>query len=867
MSIDVDINLNLEGTEKSEALLKRMTETLEAQRQEFERINRAGRLEGLQQGEKEVQALTSRLASMANQLRSGADETDELVKGLREVAKASSLVEEKAEGAAKAVRSIPAAGGMARGGSPQGVLYAGSGTVGDVSGDVGTIASNLAGLTGNQNFAVLGGLGDVIEGTLRLRGSAEELAPRLFGQAAANTAVEGTSVAATGGVASFALALAPLAAAGAAAAGAIYLINKSSDDAEAAFVKQAEAERKRTDALIEQRRILESMDAGQIQSKISEIEANNRTYTEARDKAIENLANATNNADLAEKLREANNSGEITDALMKGFAPAGVALEAWNRTILDTDGAISAARDEVEKYKQQLEESSEALANYNAVLKEAQAIQFFNERAGELIQTQRDLAEAEEWRLDVLKQSGDTIRDNIAELERDNKRREESNRILEGRAEGLAETEQKEAYELLQAEIAANNAALDENSEKLAYLTGTALEAARATERMAAATEAFTEAVDEFERVDAEFKSSVQDRIKAQADTIRAENALAEVQAKRLEDDTRNAERARQEQSILDQIDAAKQVAAAAKVADNVAKIRDDGYAKEADITADYLNDTAKALRDYNKSVSELNRDFERDDLREIEDYNLSRFRLARDLETGLFEAARKNDVSSFITQRARGANQIGDFDTDFNKDQRRDIEDRDESLKDLRANLQAESAERANAAQLAIQQTRAEVQQRIAVEQEGAIQRITQVEILQQRLAELDALHAAEDEQRRRAEQDKALRDNAANADIRYGQALQTEAILRNQAAIAGQNVGIAFLNTAVETITRGLNAFGFDNAGRGGTSNNFNFSGMQIGAGVSPDYVKDQVRQGVQAGIDQTGKRGGTVFRIREA
>lgn len=880
MAVDVDINLNLEGTERSESLLKRMTDTIQAQRKELETLNRVGQLEGLKQGEREVNALTGRLAAMAKEMQHGSNESDELVKNLRDVANAAGLVEEKAENAAKAVAKIPSSGAVAstrhnRNARPSGVYFAGSGTTGDVAGDIGTLGSNLGSITGSSELAALGTIGDLVEGSLRLRGSVQELNQALALQSAANAAVQGSAAgaatgttAAAGGLTALALAALPIVAVGAAIGAGFLILKDNIEDSKDALEATIKAEKDRTESIQRQREYLESLTLAenarqqkQNQQLIDDLFAEGEAIRAAFGDAAPGAGFASG---LNQTANEMQRSGNIFKQVMGTVTDA---------VIHDSVDPLQTAVDDLEKINQQILDLQGKNADLAAVTPERADL----EAAQDAIRILDEYGE-EQKRLNELIQGGsEAVRGEIRSLEeqkRINKEniaiaREQRDTFEEGSAAFIALDNRIDDY------IDANR----EIDNQLIQLRGSTLDAAQAVDEQARATErakkaiedaakAFDEAVSVFEKADSELKDGVQARIKAQADVVKAENAIADVQAKRAADDTRNAERAAAEQNILDQIENAKRVSAAAKVADNIGRIRDEGYAKEQDITAKFLNDSAKALNDYNAQVEDLNAKFQTEDLRATEDYNIQRFRLARDLETGLFEAARNNDVSSFITQRRRGAAQIGDLDTDFAIDRRRAGEDQGSNLQDLRESFEAERAERQAAAQQSIAQTRAEVQERIATEQAGAVQRITQEQVLQQQLADLRAMYAQEDFLARRAEEDMRLREQVANAQIRFGLAQQTERLLADQAAIAGRNVGIMLINGFVNGVNQYQNAVAAAGFGAAGSIfQNFNFGNIQVGNGMTPPQVKAEIKTAVQAGIDQMGKRGGTVFRTREA
>lgn len=307
----------------------------------------------------------------------------------------------------------------------------------------------------------------------------------------------------------------------------------------------------------------------------------------------------------------------------------------------------------------------------------------------------------------------------------------------------------------------------------------------------------------------------------AQTDYQKSLGEIADAQSDLREQQEQDA-RDRQVAVLEAKIEAAKQREATSAHQQALSKIRADGQKSEKAI----VDKGIKAERDSRakllNSISQINREFMDAQLKEwesyrteeqraLEDSSRARLRIIQDTENALKDAARKNDVSAFISAQQGGLTDLARLDEDssvesrrrredFDRERREAIANRDQRLADLRAQYQDERKQRQAEAQQQLTDLQAQTEQRLAQQRDAGNRELKESEVLQQQLEQLRASFAEETKRRERNERTRDANQRLADAQAANRASLNQLRLYNEQRA----RIEIAGTNQILNSITR---------------------------------------------------------------
>lgn len=345
----------------------------------------------------------------------------------------------------------------------------------------------------------------------------------------------------------------------------------------------------------------------------------------------------------------------------------------------------------------------------------------------------------------------------------------------------------------LEPEIVKNAAALEDYKNIL-------LPAAEVNERVARTLEVLNELREQEEQrlsdTQKAYTQSANERDKAEQSLLNTEAQLAALEAdrakmldRRAQEEALAASQNERESALQAQIDAAK-------TSEAINDIRRDASKHEIEIIEQTTEDAAAAWKDFRQDISKFNADWMRSELRAIQDFNLSQKRLREDTEADLKQAALDNDVNAFLAARDSAVTQLSRNSEDFTIERQRSKEDRDLQLAEMQVAFQEQQAERQRQAQETLNTIRQETNERIKIENDAANGRLSQVQALEQQLAQLRERFAQENKalQERFNQEDYNARITALNQTLEINRTNYQQ--LEQQTARLAYNVGVAAAN-----------------------------------------------------------------------
>ena len=209
---------------------------------------------------------------------------------------------------------------------------------------------------------------------------------------------------------------------------------------------------------------------------------------------------------------------------------------------------------------------------------------------------------------------------------------------------------------------------------------------------------------------------------------------------------------------------------------------------------------TQKSINDVNQRYMEqglksLNR-YLTAEQRATENYNVNRVRKLEDLYANLSELAAKGDVAAFVTTRRTGLRDIRRGDEDFGSGARQRLEDYQTERRDALQARNQQITELRAAAQTELQGRKAEIAEKIKLEQTAGQQQLSQSQQLQQQLANVRQQFAQQDLDARRRSEDEAYRVQIGKLRERQAAITTTLTNTFNPAVTSIYTLGSAVVN-----------------------------------------------------------------------
>lgn len=567
-----------------------------------------------------------------NRVKDVRNEVNEMTDDLRIAAKAIDLQADQMDSAAKSAKQLSGALDDVGKSAAKATGTSGKRSMGSIDRQFGQAAS---GITGIGQAAGFGTQAQAIAAPLRLGGDIADVAENLPLLSAQITAMGASAAAAAVPIGLIAV---PLVAIG---AGLFFLNNQLKDD-EKSIRDLIRAEDDRISSLKNIRQIVESTTAANIQQRQQEISEE----IDLRKKASEELT-------------------QVTHDTVRDMSEIGRNLTIFKDNV-GLGGALDDSNEQLKKNEEIIRDLTKQQEDYNAALAQRQELErltkIFDDATAAASGYVDSLEERARIELDVQNQldnaTSEGVDNRITELKRSIEQEERIQADLNARLEDLykaraAATTQAEVNDVA-AKIEVLNEASRQTADSLAKQNDELARFEFIIKPVIEAREEELKRINDAAEALARISKAREDELK-ELTKQRDQHAkdLEKIDADIVKFDLDAAKR-RKEVGRSSQLDALNQRLEGAKAQEEAAK----NQAKIADINAEYMASELEATKQFQEQESRLTEDYNRDRLRQIDALNAE-----------LLDAARANDVVSFLRAQRKGETALRRGAEDFGTD------------------------------------------------------------------------------------------------------------------------------------------------------------------------------------------------------